>query len=284
MCMNKAGPWSGCPVSNPDPKNTIGLLTNAIERECSLHDIDGRERHFPRCLYASADHPLSWTCDRKGLVWTAQGEFPWSFPSQRASSSPDVARCRQDSPQHLECLLQVIAHWYLNWSSCLEVRKALCSCESQQWSLQVPHETWMVVVCENLNRCSVAVKVPTWPMSTPFAAFTVKRFSWRRVLKPVPKRSKTAGGSVSYICSRIRQPFNRKARALPSNVTATSTIIYFAALQRVDIRRDVQLLPTTKQQSLVLPLAQMSRLSPTLQKSLVVACMTERKWPILPYH
>ena len=24
--MNKAGCWSGCPVSNPDPNNTIGLL------------------------------------------------------------------------------------------------------------------------------------------------------------------------------------------------------------------------------------------------------------------
>ena len=23
---NKAGPWSGCPISNPDPNNTIGLL------------------------------------------------------------------------------------------------------------------------------------------------------------------------------------------------------------------------------------------------------------------
>ena len=24
--INKAGPWSGCPVSNPDPNNTIGLF------------------------------------------------------------------------------------------------------------------------------------------------------------------------------------------------------------------------------------------------------------------
>ena len=32
--MNKAGPWSGCPVSNPDPKNTIGLFVQVhIRRE-----------------------------------------------------------------------------------------------------------------------------------------------------------------------------------------------------------------------------------------------------------
>ena len=27
-CMNKGPPWSGCPVSNPDPKNTIGLFSS----------------------------------------------------------------------------------------------------------------------------------------------------------------------------------------------------------------------------------------------------------------
>ena len=27
---NKAGPWSGCPVSNPDPNNTIGLMGTGI--------------------------------------------------------------------------------------------------------------------------------------------------------------------------------------------------------------------------------------------------------------
>ena len=35
MCMNKAGPWSGCPVSNPDPENAIGLLQEG-RRQCEL--------------------------------------------------------------------------------------------------------------------------------------------------------------------------------------------------------------------------------------------------------
>ena len=34
-CVNKAGPWSGCPVSNPDPKNTIGLLIQNLQTPTS---------------------------------------------------------------------------------------------------------------------------------------------------------------------------------------------------------------------------------------------------------
>ena len=35
-CMNKAGPWSRCPVSNPDPNNTIGLFNyTAAQPHCS---------------------------------------------------------------------------------------------------------------------------------------------------------------------------------------------------------------------------------------------------------
>ena len=53
--MNKAGPWSGCPVSNPDPNNTIGLFEHFTTKKGV--DVQAVNGHAFIC-HSNTDHMI----------------------------------------------------------------------------------------------------------------------------------------------------------------------------------------------------------------------------------
>ena len=66
--MNKAGPWSVCPVSNPDPNNTIGLF-----RKLSCHGAMKRDSLF---VVDPLQSPLLFVMDHNICSFIVQNTAP----------------------------------------------------------------------------------------------------------------------------------------------------------------------------------------------------------------